>query len=299
MNLSAIRSIVSFLSLNALLQIYENQPVEFWDTNQMMSHPKLTPIFQSNQYINLLAGFATLALVDKNNKIQMSNSILVGTSVIIQNLNLFMPKTMNMITIYFQLIVLIAQLFQLFSFYYDKIPPTMPKIKQDIMKEQKQIRKPNQKKLVQNKKKEKVQQKQQKTEQIQQIEGIELEQQDKSEVESIENDFNEFMKPQSTDQTITEIETENIYEINHADLSQISQTKEEAKLTFQLKFNGGEVSILNCTFDSFDSTMNILNSTYTSEQIKQIKIHLLLNLYDENEDCTCRLWCLKKLLTLN
>ncbi|CAD8107093.1 unnamed protein product [Paramecium sonneborni] len=298
MNLSAIKSIVSFLSLNALLQIYENQPVEFWDTNQMMSHPKLTPIFQSNQYINLLAGFGTLVLADKNNKIQMSNSILVGTSVIIQNLNLFMPKTMNMITIYFQLIILIVQLFQLLSFYYDKIPPTMPKIQQDILKEQKQVRKPNQKKMIQNKKREKAQQKQQKTEQIQQIEGIEIEQQDKSEVESIENDFNEFMKPQSTDQTVTEIETENLYEINHADLSQISQTKEDSKLTFQLKFNG-EVSNLNCTFDTFDSAMSILNSTHTSEQIKQIKIHLLLNLYDENEDCTCRLWCLKKLLILN
>ncbi|CAD8197547.1 unnamed protein product [Paramecium octaurelia] len=298
MNLSAVRSIVSFLSLNALLQIYENQPVEFWDSNQMMSHPKLTPIFQSNQYINLLAGLASIALLDKNNKLHLSNGVIVGASIIIQNLNLFMPKTINMITIYFQLIVLIVQLFQLLSFYYDKIPPAMPIIKQDIMKEQKQTRKPHQKKLVSNRKKEKLLQKELQPEQIQQIEGIEQEQQDKSEVESIENDFNEFMKPQSTDQTVTEIETENLYEINHADLSQISQTKEDAKLTFQLKFNG-EASTLNCTFDTFDSAMSILNSTHTSEQIKQIKIHLLLNLYDENEDCTCRLWCLKKLLMLN
>lgn len=34
------------------------------------------------------------------------------------------------------------------------------------------------------------------------------------------------MKQPSTDQTVTEIETENLYEINHADLSQISSAKE-------------------------------------------------------------------------
>jgi len=70
------------------------------------------------------------------------------------------------------------------------------------------------------------------------------------------------------------------------------------ELTFQLKFNG-EFTNLNCTFETFDTTMNILNSSYTLDQIKQIKIHLLLNLYDENEDCSCRLWCLKKLLSYN
>ncbi|CAD8185491.1 unnamed protein product [Paramecium pentaurelia] len=298
MNISAVRSIFSLLSLNALLQTYENQPVEFWDSNQMMSHPRLTPIFQSNQYINLLAGLATLILIDKKQKLLMTNSILTGTSVIIQDLNLFLPKTFNMITIYLSLIALIAQLFQLLSFYYDNIQQTSQIIKQDSFKEQKQIKKQNQRKMVLSKKKEKPLQKLQKSQQTTQIEVIEQVQYDKSEVESIENDFNEFLKPQSNDQTITEMETENLYEINHADLSQISQTKEDPKLTFQLKFNG-EVSTLNCTFDTFDSTMSILNSTYTLKQIKQIKIHLLLNLYDENEDYTCRLWCLKKLLILN
>ncbi|CAD8178562.1 unnamed protein product [Paramecium octaurelia] len=298
MNISAVRSIFSFLSLNALLQIYENQPVEFWDSNQMMSHPKLTPIFQSNQYINLLAGLATVILLDKKQKLLMINSIVAGSSVVIQDLNLLLPKTMNMIAIYFSLIALIVQLFQLLTIYYDNLPSTTQRIKQDILKEQKQIRKQHQRKVVSSKKKEKPQQKQQKSQQIYQIEGIEQLQNDKSEIESIENDFNEFMKPQSNDQTLTEVETENLYEINHADLSQISQTKEDPKLTFQFKFKG-EASTLNCTFDTFDSSMSILNSVYTQEQIKQIKIHLLLNLYDENEDCTCRLWCLKKLLILN
>ncbi|CAK87188.1 unnamed protein product (macronuclear) [Paramecium tetraurelia] len=296
MNISAVRSIFSFLSLNALLQIYENQPVEFWDSNQMMSHPKLTPIFQSNQYINLLAGLATVVLLDKKQKLLMINSIVAGSSIVIQDLNLLLPKTWNMITIYFSLIALIAQLFQLLTIYYDNIPSTTSIIKQDIFKEQKQIKK--QRKMVSSKKKEQPQLKKQKSKQIYQIEGIEQLQNDKSEIESIENDFNEFMKPQSNDQTLTEVETENLYEINHADLSQISQTKEDPKLTFQFKFKG-EVSTLHCTFDTFDSSMSILNSVYTQEQIKQIKTHLLLNLYDENEDCSCRLWCLKKLLILN
>ncbi|CAD8196699.1 unnamed protein product [Paramecium pentaurelia] len=302
MSLTALRASVSFLTLNSLLQIYENQPVEFWDSNQMMSHPKLTPIFQSNQYLNLLAGFFTLTLIDISNKLQFANSIAVATSVIIQNLNLFLPKTFNMISIYFQLIILISQLFMLFSSYYeklqfDKIPQPRSSFQfQESVKEQKTIKKQTQKKQISHKKKEKVQQKQLQSKQELQIEKIE--QADNTEVESIENDFTEFMKQPSNDQTITEIETENLYEVNHADLSQISQVKEDSKLTFQLKFNG-EFTNLNCTFETFDSTMNILNSSYTLEQIKQIKIHLLLNLYDENEDCSCRLWCLKKLLSYN
>ncbi|CAD8092323.1 unnamed protein product [Paramecium primaurelia] len=302
MSLTALRASVSFLTLNSLLQIYENQPVEFWDSNQMMSHPKLTPIFQSNQYLNLLAGFVTLTLIDTSNKLQFANSIAVATSVIIQNLNLFLPKTFNMISIYFQLIILISQLFMLFSSYYeklqfDKIPQPRSSFQfQESVKEQKTIKKQTQKKQISHKKKEKVQQKLLQSKQEPQIEKIE--QADNTEVESIENDFTEFMKQPSNDQTITEIETENLYEVNHADLSQISQVKEDSKLTFQLKFNG-EFTNLNCTFETFDSTMNILNSSYTLEQIKQIKIHLLLNLYDENEDCSCRLWCLKKLLSYN
>ncbi|CAD8102400.1 unnamed protein product [Paramecium primaurelia] len=302
MSLSVLRATVSFLTLNSLLQIYENQPVEFWDSNQMMSHPKLTPIFQSNQYLNLLAAFFTLTFIDTTNKLQITNSIAVSTSVIIQNLNLLLPKTFNMISIYLQLIVLIYQLFRLFSSYYeklqfDKIPqPNSTFQCQERIKEQKIIKKQTQKKQISHKKKEKVQLKQLQSTQTPQIEKIE--QTDNTEVESIENDFTEFMKQPSNDQTITEIETENLYEINHADLSQISQVKEDSKLTFQLKING-EFTNLNCTFETFDTTMNILNSSYTLDQIKQIKIHLLLNLYDENEDCSCRLWCLKKLLSYN
>ncbi|CAD8203993.1 unnamed protein product [Paramecium octaurelia] len=302
MSLSALRATVSFLTLNSLLQIYENQPVEFWDSNQMMSHPKLTPIFQSNQYLNLLAAFFTLTFIDTQNKLQLTNSIAVSTSVIIQNLNLFLPKTFNMISIYLQLIVLIYQLFRLFSSHYeklqfDKIPQPHSSFQcQESVKEQKIIKKQTQKKQISHKKKEKIQQKQLQSSQEPQIEKVE--QTDNTEVESIENDFTEFMKQPSNDQTITEIETDNLYEVNHADLSQISQVKEDSKLTFQLKFNG-EFTNLNCTFETFDSTMNILNASYTSEQIKQIKIHLLLNLYDENEDCSCRLWCLKKLLSYN
>ncbi|CAK92867.1 unnamed protein product (macronuclear) [Paramecium tetraurelia] len=302
MSLSALRATVSFLTLNSLLQIYENQPVEFWDSNQMMSHPRLTPIFQSNQYLNLLAGFFTLTLIDTSNKLQFANSIAVATSVIIQNLNLFLPKTFNMISIYFQLIILISQLFMLLSSYYekmqfDKIPQPHASFQiQQSVKQQKTIKKQTQKKEISHKKKEKVQQKQLQSNQEPLIEKVE--QPDNTEVESIQNDFTEFMKQPSNDQTITEIETENLYEINHADLSQISQVKEDSKLTFQLKING-EFTNLNCTFETFDQTMNILNSSYTSEQIKQIKIHLLLNLYDENEDCSCRLWCLKKLLSYN
>ncbi|CAK60197.1 unnamed protein product (macronuclear) [Paramecium tetraurelia] len=302
MSLSALRATVSFLTLNSLLQIYENQPMEFWDSNQMISHPKLTPIFQSNQYLNLLAAFFTLTFIDTSNKLQLTNSIAVSTSVIIQNLNLFLPKTFNMISIYLQLIVLTYQLFRLFSSYYeklqfDKIPQPHSSFQcQESIKELKIIKKQTQKKQISHKKKEKVQQKQIQSSQEPQIEKVE--QSDNTEVESIENDFTEFMKQPSNDQTITEIETDNLYEVNHADLSQISQVKEDSKLTFQLKFNG-EFTNLNCTFETFDSTLNILNSSYTSEQIKQIKIHLLLNLYDENEDCSCRLWCLKKLLSYN
>ncbi|CAD8197020.1 unnamed protein product [Paramecium octaurelia] len=302
MSLSALRATVSFLTLNSLLQIYENQPVEFWDSNQMMSHPRLTPIFQSNQYLNLLAGFFTLTLIDTSNKLQFANSIAVATSVIIQNLNLFLPKTFNMISIYFQLIILISQLFMLLSTYYeklqfDKIPQPHASFHiQESVKQLKTIKKQTQKKEISHKKKEKVQQKQLQSKQEPLIQKVE--QPDNTEVESIENDFTEFMKQPSNDQTITEIETENLYEINHADLSQISQVKEDSKLTFQLKINS-ESTNLNCTFETFDSTLNILNSSYTSEQIKQIKIHLLLNLYDENEDCSCRLWCLKKLLSYN
>ncbi|CAD8114998.1 unnamed protein product [Paramecium sonneborni] len=305
MSLSALRATVSFLTLNSLLQIYENQPVEFWDSNQMMSHPKLTPIFQSNQYLNLLAAFFTLTLIDTNKKLQLTNSIAVSTSVIIQNLNLFLPKTFNMISIYFQLIVLIYQLFMLFSTYYDKfqfdkIPQSHSIIQcQNIVKDIKTGKKQTYKKQISHKKKEKILQKQLQPTLEPQIDKIEQsDNAEVAEVESIENDFTEFMKQPSNDQTITEIETENQYEVNHADLSQISQVKEDTKLTFQLKFNG-EFTNLNCTFETFESSINILNSSYTSEQMKQIKIHLLLNLYDENEDCSCRLWCLKKILSYN
>ncbi|CAD8118711.1 unnamed protein product [Paramecium sonneborni] len=302
MSLSALKTTVSFLTLNSLLQIYENQPVEFWDSNQMMSHPKLTPIFQSNQYLNLLAAFFTLTFIDPYKKLQLINSIVVAISVIIQNLNFFLPKTFNMISIYFQLIVLIYQLFRVFSSYYDKlqfdkIPQSQSHPQQEIVKELKIVKKQSYKKQqISHKKKEKIPQKQLQSTIQPQIEKIE--QPDNTEVESIENDFTEFMKQPSNDQTITEIETENLYEVNHADLSQISQVKDDTKLTFQIKLNG-EFTNLNCTFETFESTMNILNSSYTQEQIKQIKIHLLLNLYDDNEDCSCRLWCLKRILSYN
>ncbi|CAD8056723.1 unnamed protein product [Paramecium sonneborni] len=294
MSHSFSRIIVSILTLNSLLQIYENQPFEFNDSNLKMQHPQLTSIIPFNQMINLTVGILTLILIDWKNKLYTITSLFFGISIIMQNINYLLPKTINIIQIYLQLLITIKHIFNstqtLFQrVQYIKFNKTAIEFKS------------------------KNQSKKQFTKTLKKVEKQKLKffntQMNKNEAKIVEDKMveetiqikNEQKQEQSNkciqEQHISEaeVETENQCEINHSDLSQISSIKEEQKLQIQLKYNGKNEQF-SCSLDTFDSISTILSGSLTDQQIIQIKIHILLNFYDENEDCSFRLWCIKKLL---
>ncbi|CAD8141948.1 unnamed protein product [Paramecium pentaurelia] len=295
MSHSSSRIVVSMLTLNSLLQIYENQPFEFNDSNLMMQHPQLTSIIPTNQMINLTVGILILFLIDWKNKLNIITSLFFGLSVIMQNFNFLLPKTLNIIQIYLQLLIIIKYIyFQTKKIYFSikslennnkpaitisnklstkkkitKIPKKVEKLK---LKQENNITNEIQAKIVQQE--------------------MNIEQTQIRDVQ-IQEQSNQLIQEQHISEA--ELETENQCEINHSDLSQISSIKEEQKLQIQLKFNGKNEQFC-CTFDTFETISQILSSSFTDKQIIQIKIHILLNFYDENQDGSCRLWCIKKLL---
>ncbi|CAD8144709.1 unnamed protein product [Paramecium pentaurelia] len=289
---SSSRIVVSILTLNSLLQIYETQPIEFNDSNLMMQHPQLTSIIPTNQIINLFVGISLLFLIDWKNRILIITSLFFGISIIMQNFNYVLPKTLNLIQIYFLLLIIIYHIFYQAKQLYLKIKSLEPNINQinsltinysntrKFRKISKQVEK-LQLKLVNNSMNEneiKVTQNQM---------NIEL--------NLIKNEQKEEQSILEQHTSEADLETENQCEINHQDLSQISSIKEDQKLQIQLKFNG-IIQLFCCTFETFDTISSILSCTFTEKQIIQIKIHILLNIYDESQDCNNRLWCLKKLL---
>ncbi|CAD8048222.1 unnamed protein product [Paramecium primaurelia] len=302
MSHSSSRIVVQMLTLNSLLQIYENQPFEFNDSNLMMQHPQLTSIIPTNQLINLTVGILILFLIDWKNKLNIITSLFFGLSVIMQNFkqinnqcSYLLPKTLNIIQIYLQLLIIIKYIyFQTKKIYFsiksleNNYKPTITisnklHSKKKITKIPKKVEKQKQKQenTITNEIQAKIVQQQMNIEQTQ-IKDVQIQEQS-----------NQLIQEQHISEA--ELETENQCEINHSDLSQISSIKEEQKLQIQLKFNGKNEQFC-CTFDTFETISQILSSSFTDKQIIQIKIHILLNFYDENQDGSCRLWCIKKLL---
>ncbi|CAD8137499.1 unnamed protein product [Paramecium octaurelia] len=295
MSHSSSRIVVSILTLNSLLQIYENQPFEFNDSNLMMQHPSLASIIPTNKIINLTVGILIIFLIDWKNKLNIISSLFFGISVIMQNFNYLLPKTLNIIQIYLQLLIIIKYIyFQTKKIQFrvkslEKNNETATIISNNIHTKKKITKIP--------KKAEKLKIKLENTTAneikakiVQQQMSIE---QNIAKNEQTQEQSNQFIPEQHVSEA--ELETENQCEINHSDLSQISQIKEEQKLQIQLKFNGKNEQFC-CNFDTFETISQILSSSFTDNQIIQIKIHILLNFYDENQDGNCRLWCIKKLL---
>ncbi|CAK58349.1 unnamed protein product (macronuclear) [Paramecium tetraurelia] len=297
MSRSSSRIVVSILTLNSLLQIYETQPFEFNDSNLMMQHPQLTSIIPTNKVINLSIGISILFLIDWKNKIDILTSLFFGISIIMQNFNILLPKTLNIIQIYFQLLFIIQQIFfQTKQLYLYIKSLESNKNANNITK----INYSNQRKLPKvSKKAQKIQLKLANKEINENQTTIT---QDKVCVEPApvkneqkEEQINQLIPEQHISEA--DAETENQCEISHSDFSQISSFKEDQMLQIQLKING-QNQLFCCTFETFDTITQMLSSTFTNNQIIQIKIHIILNLYDENQDCSSKLWCIKKLLAL-
>ncbi|CAD8059691.1 unnamed protein product [Paramecium sonneborni] len=294
MSHSFSRIVVSILTLNSLLQIYENQPIEFNDSNLMMQHPQLTSLIPTNQMINLTVGISTFLLIDWKNKLYTITSIFFGISVIMQNINILLPKTINIIQIYLQLLIIINHIFNSTKQLYQCIKSL--EINETAIEFQQNTQ--SKRKFTKTSKKAEKQKLKQLNTQMNENEAKIVKDEMQVEAFQVKNEqkqeqLNKIIQEQHISEA--EVETENQCEINHSDLSQISSIKEEQKLQIQLKFNGKNEQFC-CSFDTFDTISTILSGSFTDKQIIQIKIHILLNFYDENQDCSCRFWCIKKLL---
>ncbi|CAK88063.1 unnamed protein product (macronuclear) [Paramecium tetraurelia] len=302
MSHSSSRIVVSILTLNSLLQIYENQPFEFNDSNLMMQHPSLASIFPTNKMINLAVGILILFLIDWKNKLNIISSLFFGISVIMQNFNYLLPKTLNIIQIYLQLLFIIKYIYQQTKKIYFRVKSLEKNnetatLISHYVQTKKKITKISKKAEKLKLKLENTTTNEIKAKIVQQQMSIE---QTKEKDKQTQEQLNQFIPEQHVSEA--ELETENQCEINHSDLSQISQIKEEQsislkylELQIQLKLNGKNEQFC-CNFDTFETISQILSSSFTDNQIIQIKIHILLNFYDENQDGNCRLWCIKKLL---